>query len=252
MLTIALQETGGSGVHTTEQPLIDLVDVSKRFSMGARTITVLKEVNLQIKRSEFVVLLGKSGSGKSTLLNMVAGLDRPSSGSIIVDGIALHNLNEAKLSSWRAKAVGVVFQFFQLLPTLTALENIMLPMELSRTGTPQERRQRALQLLEQVDLRFQADQLPASLSGGEQQRVAIARALANDPPLLLADEPTGNLDSQSADLVLQLFVELIQQGRTILMVTHDTHVASYAPRTISLADGVMVPTDEMFSAEAMS
>jgi len=240
MFATVQQKAESSRVYGAGELLIDLKGVSKQFEVGERKVAVLKGVNMQVKRGEFVALLGKSGSGKSTLLNMVAGLDRPSLGSIHIEGVALQDLSEAELSAWRAKAVGIVFQFYQLLPTLTALENVLLPMELNRVGTPRERHQRALSLLEQVELLDQVDQLPSALSGGQQQRVAIARALANDPPLIVADEPTGNLDSQSAEVVLQIFSRLIEQGRTILMVTHDAHVAGYASRIISLVDGQIV------------
>jgi putative ABC transport system ATP-binding protein len=229
-----------SGQQAVGGTFVELADVKKQFEQGRRTVIVLKGIDLQVRQGDFVALLGKSGSGKSTLLNMVAGLDRASSGSVKVGGTALETLSEEELSRWRARMVGVVFQFFQLLPMLTALENVMLPMELSHIGSSQEQRRRARLLLEQMELLDQADHLPFELSGGQQQRVAIARAVANDPPLILADEPTGNLDSQSADIVLQVLSRLVGQGKTILMVTHDRSVASYASRTIVLADGAVV------------
>lgn len=238
------QPGNNTRVSNMDGSLVALINVKKQFEMAGRPIPVLNGINLQIRRGEFVTLLGKSGSGKSTLLNLVAGLDHPSSGSVKVDGIALEMLGEAELSRWRAHAVGVVFQFFQLLPTLTAFENVMLPMELIRSGSSDQRRQRARLLLEQMGLLEQAGQLPSALSGGQQQRVAIARALANDPPLILADEPTGNIDSQSAEVVLQVFSQLVQQGRTILMVTHDNYVAGHASRTILLADGAVISEDQ--------
>jgi ABC-type lipoprotein export system ATPase subunit len=234
-----------TGVQAVGGPFVELVGVRKQFQLGRRTVAVLKGIDLQVRQGDFVALLGRSGSGKSTLLNMLAGLDRPSSGSVKVGGTALETLSEEELSRWRARGVGVVFQFFQLLPTLTALENVMLPMELSHIGSSQEQRRRARLLLEQMELLDQADQLPSELSGGQQQRVAIARAVANDPPLILADEPTGNLDSQSAEIVLQILSRLVGQGRTVLVVTHDRSVASYASRTIVLADGAVVKESEL-------
>jgi putative ABC transport system ATP-binding protein len=185
-------------------------------------------------------VVGKSGSGKSTMLNLIAGIDRPSAGEIAVAGTALGSLGESGLAAWRGRSIGLVFQFFQLLPTLTVAENVMLPMDFGRTYPAAERRPRALELLERVEIADQADKLPASLSGGQQQRAAIARALANDPPILLADEPTGNLDSHTADAVLDLFTALASAGRTIVMVTHEQSAERHAERSLTLADGRIV------------
>jgi putative ABC transport system ATP-binding protein len=186
-------------------------------------------------------VVGKSGSGKSTLLNMVAGIDRPSSGAVSVAGTAIHDLSENKLAIWRGKNVGFVFQFFQLLPTLTAAENVMLPMDFCKSFPLRERRKRALALLEQVKVGPQADKLPATLSGGEQQRVAIARALANEPSLVLADEPTGNLDSVTAKAILDLFRDMANRGTTVVIATHEADIARVIDRRIEISDGFVQP-----------
>lgn len=228
-------------VHATGPiPLIELRQVFKSFETAAGTFTALKNINLRIERGEFIAVIGKSGSGKSTLLNMLAGIDRPTTGEIWMSGTAIHKLSEGELATWRGRNIGLVFQFFQLLPMLTVVENVMLPMDFCHLWTERERRQRAMHLLEQVELADQADKLPLELSGGQQQRAAIARALANDPPILLADEPTGNLDSKSAESVFQLFVTLAQQGKTILMVTHDNDLARRVRRTLVLSDGEII------------
>jgi putative ABC transport system ATP-binding protein len=185
-------------------------------------------------------VIGKSGSGKSTLVNLVAGLDRPSAGEVVVGGTALHALDESRLAAWRGRSVGVVFQFFQLLPTLTVLENVLLPMDLCGTLKGPASRRRALALLDEVGIADQAPKLPAALSGGQQQRAAIARALANDPPLVVADEPTGNLDSHTADAVMDLLASLTRAGKTVLLVTHERDVSRLADRVITLSDGRIV------------
>jgi putative ABC transport system ATP-binding protein len=195
---------------------------------------------MNIARGEYVAVLGKSGSGKSTLLNLIAGLDRPSTGTIQVAGTSLAGLNENALARWRGANVGVVFQFFQLLPTLTVAENIILAMELVGTVEPTRRRARALELLARVGLSDQAHKLPSMLSGGQQQRAAIARALANDPPIVLADEPTGNLDSETAADINALFTQLVEQGKTLLIVTHDANLSQVAARVIELKDGAVI------------
>jgi putative ABC transport system ATP-binding protein len=184
-----------------------------------------------------VAVVGRSGSGKSTLLNLVAGIDRPTSGTVAVGGTGLHDLSHDRLATWRGRTVGVVFQFFQLLPTLTAAENVMLPMDFSGAFPARERRRRALDLLDRVGVRDQADKLPATLSGGQQQRVAIARALANDPPLIVADEPTGNLDSETSAAIFALFGALARDGKTVVIVTHEREAVSGAGRTVTIADG---------------
>ncbi|HET9910987.1 MAG TPA: ABC transporter ATP-binding protein [Anaerolineales bacterium] len=218
-------------------PLVDLRGVTKTFESAAGTFTALQKIDLRVRAGEFVAIIGKSGSGKSTLLNMIAGIDRPTSGEVRVNGAAIHQLNEGQVASWRGVNVGLVFQFFQLIPTLTAIENIMLPMDFCNVYPDNEREQRAKYLLELVGIAGQAGKLPAALSGGEQQRVAIARALANDPPLIIADEPTGNLDSKTAALVFDLFRDLVRQGKTVLMVTHDKELARTVPHRIELTDG---------------
>jgi ABC-type lipoprotein export system ATPase subunit len=187
-----------------------------------------------------VSVIGKSGSGKSTLLNMMTGIDRPSNGEVIVNGTAVHELGENRMARWRGKNLGIVFQFFQLLPTISVIENIMLPMDFCRTFPMREREKRALALLEMVELAEHAYKLPTALSGGQQQRVAIARALANDPPIIIADEPTGNLDSKTADSVFELFNNLVSQGKTIIVVTHDSGLAKRTHRTALIADGEIV------------
>jgi putative ABC transport system ATP-binding protein len=196
-------------------------------------------VSFQVARGEFVAVVGPSGSGKSTLLNLVGGIDKPTRGEIWVDGTRIDTLGENALAIWRRTHIGIVFQFFQLLPTLTALENVSLPMEL-RGDARQVRRGRAEAILQRVGLGAHASQLPSELSGGEQQRVAIARALVNDPPILLADEPTGNLDSANAEGIIQLLRELAEAGKTILLITHEANLARAAHRTVLMRDGEIV------------
>jgi ABC-type lipoprotein export system ATPase subunit len=210
------------------------------YENAAGKFTALKGIDLQVKAGEFVSIIGKSGSGKSTLINMITGIDRPTAGQVIVGGTAVHILDEEQMAAWRGRAVGVIFQFFQLLPTLTAVENVMLPMDYGGRYSPAERPERAIELLEQMGMADYAHKLPSALSGGQQQSVAIARALANDPPILAADEPTGNLDSRAAESVFQLFGDLAGRGKTILMVTHDNELAKRAPRTVVIADGEIV------------
>ena len=221
--------------------MISLQQVSKTYETPAGKFSALKQIDLDIRSGEFVGVVGKSGSGKSTLLNMLAGIDRPSSGSVAVAGTEIHALSENKLAVWRGRNVGFVFQFFQLLPTLTAAENVMLPMDFSKSLPFRERRQRALSLLERVAVARHADKLPATLSGGEQQRVAIARALANEPPLVLADEPTGNLDSVTATAILDLFRDMANQGTTVVIATHEADIARVIDRTIEISDGEIHP-----------
>lgn len=220
--------------------LIEVQKLIKTFQSAAGTFTVLKGIDVQVDAAEFVAVIGKSGSGKSTLINMITGIDRPTSGSVLVGDTAVHTLNEEQIAVWRGRNLGVVFQFFQLLPTLTTLENVLLPMYLCHMYPPRERRERAMHLLSQVGMSDQAQKLPSALSGGQQQRVAIARALANDPPILVADEPTGNLDSKTADAVFQLFEGLVARGKTILMVTHDQELARRVSRAIIVSDGEIV------------
>lgn len=224
----------------TKTPLITLTAVTKAYATAAGDYLALRGIDLHINPGEFVAIVGKSGSGKSTLLNIITGIDRASSGEVRVAGADLMQMPESRMASWRGRTVGIVFQFFQLLPTLTTLENVMLPMDFCHIGTLRERRERAMALLERVGLADQAGKLPMALSGGQQQRVAIARALANNPPLLVADEPTGNLDSQTAEAVFQLFIELAGQGTTIVMVTHDSDLARRAGRVVLVSDGRIV------------
>jgi putative ABC transport system ATP-binding protein len=221
-------------------PIIDMQAVIKEYRTAAGTFTALKGIDLSIDRGEFVAIVGKSGSGKSTLINMVTGIDRPTSGTVWIDTTDLTKLSEGKMAVWRGRTLGIIFQFFQLLPTLTVIENVMLPMDFCNMGRPRERFTRAQQLLDRMELRDQADKLPAALSGGQQQRVAIARALANDPPILVADEPTGNLDSRTADAIFRLFEQLVARGKTVVMVTHDNDLARRAGRAIVVADGQIV------------
>lgn len=219
--------------------MISLNDVTKTYETPAGKFAALRNIDLEIEPGQFVGVVGKSGSGKSTLLNMVAGIDRPSSGSITVAGTTIHALPENKLAAWRGRNVGFVFQFFQLLPTLTAAENVMMPMDFCKTVPFRERRKRAIALLDRVGVGPHADKLPATLSGGEQQRVAIARALANEPPLVLADEPTGNLDSVTATSILDLFRDMANRGTTVVIATHEADIARVIDRRIEIADGAI-------------
>lgn len=222
---------------------VELSAVRKVFITGAGEFAALKGVDLQVSSGEFVAVVGKSGSGKSTLINMITGIDRPTEGEVWVAGTPVHTLTENQIAVWRGRTVGVVFQFFQLLPALTALENVMLPMDFCNIYDPADRPERALELLELVGVADQADKVPANLSGGQQQRVAIARSLANDPPLLVADEPTGNLDSRTAEQVIDLFGELTRHGKTILMVTHDKDIAHRASRIVTVSEGRILPEE---------
>lgn len=225
--------------------LIELHQVVKTYEGEAGTFYALKGVDLNVDPGEFVAVVGKSGSGKSTLINMLTGIDRPTSGEVFVGDTAVHRLSEGQIAVWRGKNVGVVFQFFQLLPTLTVVENVMLPMDFCDMYRLSEREDRAMNLLAQVEMTDHAYKLPTAISGGQQQRVAIARALANDPPILVADEPTGNLDSVTAASIFRLFAQLVENNKTILMVTHDPDLAERVTRTITLADGEIV--DEQFT-----
>jgi ABC-type lipoprotein export system ATPase subunit/CRP-like cAMP-binding protein len=222
------------------QPLIEIKNLRKVYQTPAGDFTAVNGINVEVQRGEFVAIIGKSGSGKSTLINMITGIDRPTSGEIVIDGAPVHSFTEAQMAAWRGRNLGIVFQFFQLFPTLTILENVILPMELNKLYSKSERKKRALHLLEKVEMRDQAHKLPSAISGGQQQRVAIARALANAPPLLVADEPTGNLDSKSAEKIFSLFEELVASGTTILMVTHDSDLARRVNRTILISDGEVV------------
>jgi len=226
------------------EPMITATDLVKSYPLPAGDFTALDGINLDIASGEFVAVVGRSGSGKTTLLNLLAGIDRPSSGTLRVAGADLGGLSEAGLATWRGAKVGLVFQFFQLLPTLTVAENVMLPMDFAGAIPPARRRERAMRWLDRVGVADQAGKLPSTLSGGQQQRAAIARALANDPPLLLADEPTGNLDSATSAAVLELFAGLHADGRTIVVVTHEREVRAVAGREITLRDGRIAGTSE--------
>ena len=221
-------------------PLIALRGVGKTYAGAAGPFHALTDVDVEIGRGEFVAIVGQSGSGKSTMLNLLAGIDRPSSGEVVIDGVAVHGLSERALSAWRGSAVGIVFQFFQLLPTLTAAENVMLPMDFCNRWPRADRRKRALDLLDRVGVADQADKFPGALSGGQQQRVAVARALANAPPILLADEPTGNLDSRSAQALLQVLRDRVAEGETVILVTHDRNAIEQTARSVTLVDGRVV------------
>jgi putative ABC transport system ATP-binding protein len=229
-------------LQNAEEYLVDLRGVVKTYQSTAGTFTALQGVDLRVEAGAFVSIIGKSGSGKSTLINVITGIDRPTSGEALVNGTSIHTLNEEQIAIWRGRSIGVIFQFFQLLPTLTAVENILLAMDYGKHYPSAERPERAMELLDLVGLAGHAHQLPNTLSGGQQQCVAIARALANDPALLAADEPTGNLDSRSAEMVFRLFEDLADSGKTILMVTHDNELAQRAQRTIRLVDGQIEDT----------
>jgi putative ABC transport system ATP-binding protein len=226
------------------QALITLENVEKVYKTKAGPLKVLKGINLAIQEGEFVAIVGPSGSGKSTLINMITGIDRPTSGEVYVAGQRLTHLSENSVAKWRGRNVGVVFQFFQLLPTLTVIENVMMPMYYAGTYHG-ERRKRALELLELVDLPDVANKYPSQISGGQQQRAAIARALANKPKVLVGDEPTGNLDLVSAGLMFALFEDLVSQGMTMVMVTHDRELAGQIPRVEEVRDGQLVAQDQI-------
>ena len=217
----------------------------KTYETPAGPLNVLGGIDLELERGQFVALVGPSGGGKTTFLNMLTGVDKPTSGMVLVDGVDVGNTSERKLTRWRGRDVGIVFQFFQLLPTLTVVENVMMPMDFCNVHKPDERRNKAMALLERFDVVDQADKTPDLLSGGQQQRVAIARALANDPPLIIGDEPTGNLDTVSAGLVFALFEELVEGGKTIIMVTHDRDLAGNIPRVEEGRNGQLVAPEDI-------
>jgi putative ABC transport system ATP-binding protein len=218
-------------------PLIDLRQVVKRYQGLAGGVVALKGIDLRVNEGEFLVVTGKSGAGKTTLVNMITGLDRSTAGEIWVSGTPVHRMGPERAARWRGRTVGVVFQSFELLPTLTVLQNVTLPMDFAGRYSIRRRRERAMHLLEQMDIAAHARKLPSAVSGGQQQRVAIARAMANDPPILVADEPTGSLDSATAGAVLRVFEDLVGQGKTIVLVTHDEDIAGRATRAIKLSDG---------------
>ncbi len=234
----AEQKSAGDG--NGHDALIKINKIVKSYKTGAEDVIVLKGIDAEFHKGEFVGVIGRSGSGKSTLVNMISGIDRPTSGEVWVGGTAVHELTEGQMSVWRGRNLGIVFQFFQLLPMLSLLENVMLPMDFCNMYSRRQRKERAMHLLDLVEMTEHANKLPTAVSGGQQQRVAIARALANDPPIILADEPTGNLDSKTADAVFKLFEELVGQGKTIVMVTHDSSLARRVSRTLLIADGEVV------------
>jgi putative ABC transport system ATP-binding protein len=229
-------------------PLIRLDRIAKSYVSGNATFSALHDVSIEINAGECVSVVGRSGSGKTTLINLLTGIDRPTAGDIIVGNVATHQMNQEELATWRGRAVGIVFQFFQLLPTLSIAENVMLPMDFCRMFAPRERRDRALHLLARLGIADQADKLPSNLSGGQQQRAAIARALANDPPLIVADEPTGNLDSTTSDEVMSLLASLASEGKTVLTVTHEQTVDRFFTRRITLQDGRVLHDTQTASA----
>jgi putative ABC transport system ATP-binding protein len=230
-------------------PIVSLRNIVKSFPVANDRVTVLHDISLDIEQGEFVSIVGPSGNGKSTLLNMVTGIDRPSDGQVIVTGRAVHEMSENELAKWRGQQVGIIFQFFQMLPSLSLAQNVALPMEFAGKFSRSERRDRAMDLLELVGLADQALKLPGMVSGGQQQRAAIARALATDPPLLIADEPTGNLDASTAGQVFDLFIRLVEeQGKTMLMVTHDQELAGRIPRKIEIVNG-RIANDKRTRAE---
>jgi putative ABC transport system ATP-binding protein len=220
--------------------IVQLLQVRKTFKTASGEYQALKGIDLTINKGEFVAVVGKSGSGKSTLMNMITGIDHPTSGEVIVDGTNIYKMNESQRALWRGRNLGIVFQFFQLMPMLTLLENTMLPMDYCNVYPASERQERALALLQQVGLQDQAHKLPLAVSSGQQQSAAIARALATDPPILIADEPTGNLDSRSAEVIIWLFDQLVDQGKTIIMVTHDPSMTERTSRTLIISDGEMI------------
>jgi ABC-type lipoprotein export system ATPase subunit len=231
------QETN---IHRYDEYLIQMRDVVKAYETEAGEFLALKEIKLAIGEGEFVGVIGKSGSGKSTLVNMVSGIDRPTKGEVYIGGAPIHTFSEGEMAKWRGRNLGIVFQFFQLLPILTVIENVMLPMDFCNMYNSAERRKRAYEVLDLVGVAQHSNKLPSQISGGEQQRVAIARALANDPPIILADEPTGNLDSKTSERVFNLFEALVSGGKTIVMVTHDSDQAKRVKRTIIIADGEII------------
>ncbi|MBN1992026.1 MAG: ABC transporter ATP-binding protein [Anaerolineae bacterium] len=240
------QKDSGNGSNNNDnaqnepEVLINLHDVVKKYYTAAGDFTALQKINLQVNPGEYLAVVGKSGSGKSTLINMITGIDKPTAGEVIVGGVDVPTLSEGKTAEWRGRNVGVIFQFFQLLPTLTVLENVMLPMDFCNMYNMGQRRERAMRLLDQVGLADHADKLPSAVSGGQQQRVAIARSLANDPPLIVADEPTGNLDSETSDTIYQLFEDQVAEGKTFLIVSHDPDLSKRVERIITLKDGQII------------
>lgn len=229
--------------------IVQVKDVRKSFPVGDTTIEVLRGVSFDVAPGEFVAIVGPSGNGKSTLLNMITGIDHPTVGEVVVNGRTVHSMSENELAAWRGRDLGVVFQFFQLLPALSLLQNVVLPMDFVKRWPKKERKARAMALLEQFGLAAEAHKLPSQVSGGQQQRAAIARALANDPPLIVADEPTGNLDATTSDEVFDLFSHLVDRGKTLIMVTHSRSLAARIPRVLEIRNGLLV-RDERSAPQA--
>jgi len=244
MIQVPLSSNFSARNKTVNQKIVEVTSLTKNFELAGQTIPVLKGISMTLSSGEFAAIVGPSGNGKSTLLNMITGIDRPTLGNVIVNGQNLIKLNEDQLSIWRGKNLGIVFQFFQLLPALSLLQNVILPMDFIGETKPKERRQRAEYLLEMVGLEDQMHKLPGLVSGGQQQRAAIARALANDPPLVVADEPTGNLDVKTSEEVFDLFLRLSNQGKTVVMVTHNEDLACRASRRIEIINGLIAKDGE--------
>jgi putative ABC transport system ATP-binding protein len=223
-----------------EDALIQMCNIVKIFKTPVGDFPALRGIDVEFHGGEFISVVGKSGSGKSTLVNMITGIDRPTSGEVKVQDTYIHTLNESQMAKWRGRNLGIVFQFYQLLPMLSLLENVILPMDFCDMYAPETRESRAMALLTLVGLEEHAHKMPAAVSGGQQQSAAIARALANDPPIIIADEPTGNLDSHAAAAIFDIFDDLVARGKTIIMVTHDNALAQRASRTLVLADGEIV------------
>ena len=224
------------------EPFIQVHKLVKTFDTPAGPLNVLRGIDLNLEKGDFVAMVGPSGSGKTTLLNVLTGIDSPTSGMVTIDGVDIVNTNQRKLTRWRGRNIGIVFQFFQLLPTLSVVENVMVPMDFCDVYEPKERKDRAMALLDKLGITDQAHKTPDMLSGGQQQRVAIARALANDPPLIVGDEPTGNLDRMSAGAVFEILQDLSSQGRTVLIVTHDRELVHSVPKNMLLSDGMVEAT----------
>jgi len=238
MFTLKRKKNGKNGNNAESNGnMLQVVDVVKNFPVGDGEVEVLRGISFDVKPGEFITIVGPSGNGKSTLLNMITGIDRPTDGQVLFNNREIHRMSENKLAAWRGEHVGIVFQFFQMLPALSLVQNVMLPMDLAKKYKPRERRERAMELLAMVDLADQASKLPGMVSGGQQQRAAIARSLANDPDLVVADEPTGNLDAHASDDVFDIFLNLANQGKTLLMVTHDKELAGRVPRVVEIIDG---------------
>jgi ABC-type lipoprotein export system ATPase subunit len=235
-----IQPAGSRLSGAAEAPVLELHEIFKSYHTPAGEIPALKRTSLQLRQGEFAALIGKSGASKSTLVNVATGIDPPDQGEIFVNGRPFHLMDEDERARWRGLNMGVVFQFFQLLPSINLIKNVTIPMEFCNRYSQKERSQRALHLLEQVGIADHAHKRPAQISGGQQQRVAIARALANDPSILVADEPTGNLDSRTAAEIMDLFSYLVQLGKTLLMVTHDKSIAQRADRVIEIVDGEII------------